>query len=311
MNDPSSNPEQPPSPAQPISHATDAQEPFTSSAKADVILRSSDSMDFFVLKAFLSFASPIFDDMMSPGQGDENDKRNGLHIVPLPEDSKTVYNLLLLIYPFVERSAADIGTYLKVARAAKRYQMDKVEERLRKQFVKSGVMKEEPFRSFAIAVHFGWKEEARAAAAKTLTATLDSQVRDEELKMISGSDFHKLIRWRSECHRAVATLLRSDEAQSDQHEGNFVLKTKFLAGVLLDRLKVTNCPDSAIMDYSAIVRALKNVDGYETNNKPKSFNCRISPSNIERARTAMLRVCRSMRAKIDETVSEIAFDICD
>ncbi|KAK2462721.1 hypothetical protein APHAL10511_005239 [Amanita phalloides] len=313
MNDPPSNPEQP-SPAQPINGASDAQEPFHSSANADIILRSSDSVDFYALKALLSFASPIFDSMMSLSQGDaakENDVRNGLHIVPLPEDNKTVYDLLLLIYPFVERPIADIDTYLKVVGAAKKYGMDKVEDRLRKELVTSKVMEREPFQAFAIAMHFGWKEEARTAAVKTLPAPLKDQVRHMGLKMISGADYYNLLQWRSKCHHAVADFLKS-AAQTDRRESNFVLSKKFLAGVLLDRLKATNCPHSTtIMDDSTVVSALENVGGYEEIAGMWHNTISISSSNIDRAQEAMFIVCKSMGTQIDKIVSEVPFDTND
>ncbi|PFH50248.1 hypothetical protein AMATHDRAFT_145574, partial [Amanita thiersii Skay4041] len=75
---------------------TDAAKPFDSSAKADVILRSSDSVDFYFISLLLSAVSPVFSDMFSlnrPGVQQEI-TNNGLPVVPLPESSKILQFLL-------------------------------------------------------------------------------------------------------------------------------------------------------------------------------------------------------------------------
>ncbi|KIL60841.1 hypothetical protein M378DRAFT_44296, partial [Amanita muscaria Koide BX008] len=60
-----------------------------------------DSVDFFVLTTILSLASPVFDGMF-PGAGEGTETKNGLPIIDLAEDSDTLYNLLLLVYPYAK-----------------------------------------------------------------------------------------------------------------------------------------------------------------------------------------------------------------
>ncbi|KAK2462717.1 hypothetical protein APHAL10511_005235 [Amanita phalloides] len=307
---PSSPPSlRPSTPAQSTSSATDAQKPFDSSAKADIVLQSSDSVDFFVLKTLLSLASPILDDMVSSSQGDtagENDTRNGLRIVQLPMDSVTLHNLLPLIYPFSEQPIADIDVYLKVANAAKTYGMNQVEERLRKQLETSSVMTREPVRVFAVAVYLGWKEEARSAALKSLATPVKDLAQYEELKLISGADYQDLLQWRFKCHRAVASFLLSDKAQSEQRVLDCALKRRFLANALLKQLEATDCPHSAVImnDYT-VVQAINNIEVYKYET-PYQF---VALQSSEWAQAEMLKVCRSMATQIDGIALNVPFDI--
>ena len=78
-------------------------EPFDSSAKADIILRTSDLEDFYVIKSLLSLVSPVFDAMFSLCQEEIVEKdnvMNGKPVVQIDEDSAALYNFLLLIYPW-------------------------------------------------------------------------------------------------------------------------------------------------------------------------------------------------------------------
>ncbi|KAK2462760.1 hypothetical protein APHAL10511_005278 [Amanita phalloides] len=287
--------------AQPTSEVTDAKEPFHSSAKADIILRSSESVDFFVLKGFLSFASPVFHDMMSLNQGnpaEENDTRKGLHVVQLPEDRKTLYNLLLLIYPFTEKPRGSLGTLLNVARAARKYGMDKAEEKLRKQMETSEVLTTKPTRTFVVAMHLGWREEVRTAALTTLMMPLKDLVQHEELKLISAAVYQGLLQWRFECLRAVTRFLKSDNEKNHRSE------RKFLVEALLDRLKVTDCPHSSvIMDDRTVAKVFKNVVGHEIEGgKTDPWN--IS-SYIDQAHEALMKICNTVATQIDDVVLKV------
>ena len=69
-----------------------ADAPFDHSL-ADVILRSSDKIDFRVFKLFLSLASPVFETMFSlpqPTEGVNPDEgtTDKLPVMPLSEDAK-------------------------------------------------------------------------------------------------------------------------------------------------------------------------------------------------------------------------------
>ena len=63
---------------------------------ADLILRSSDGVEFGVMKAILKVASPIFRDMFTIGSPTENTE---IPVIHLAEDSRTLEDLLRFCYP--------------------------------------------------------------------------------------------------------------------------------------------------------------------------------------------------------------------
>ncbi len=97
---------------------------------ADLIIRSSDLVDFRVRKAILEEASHVFEDMLSlpqPEQGKTHESitYNGadVPVISLAEDSATLRPLLLLCYR-VATPTIDIGESLAITQAAKKYMMD-------------------------------------------------------------------------------------------------------------------------------------------------------------------------------------------
>jgi hypothetical protein len=253
-----------PIPEQPASAnaVTDAEKPFGASAKADIILRSSDRVDFFVSKAILAVASPFFDGMFSLEQKEGkgcflNDTKNGLPIVELAEDSATLYNLLRLIYPYgrydVKPNDADV--YGKVANAIQKYAMDEVMERWKGLVASSEVMTKEPLRIFAIAVHFGWLDVMREAALNTLSIPFRDLFNDrcDDLGWITGADYHELFRWRFACQDAVETLLCGWLRNNSYSTMAFSLQ---------ERLRETGCPrGTVLMNDSIVTKAIESISG--------------------------------------------------
>ena len=67
---------------------------------ADIIIRTSDNVDFYVYKAILAIASPFFDDMFSLAQTAATPTDNVTQDpVVVSEDSDTMDCLLRLCYP--------------------------------------------------------------------------------------------------------------------------------------------------------------------------------------------------------------------
>jgi hypothetical protein len=89
-----------------VKHHQPSAPPFDQSSQwgAHAILRSSDDIDFWVLKALLD-PSLIFKATISlprepqSGQGDEDDMKHDLPIVKLSKGGKVLYRLLHLCYP--------------------------------------------------------------------------------------------------------------------------------------------------------------------------------------------------------------------
>ncbi|KAF8639042.1 hypothetical protein AX17_001765 [Amanita inopinata Kibby_2008] len=208
---------------------TVATKPFDSAAEADVILRSSDHVDFYVLKALLRIVSPVFDAILS---GNRNvDEKNDPPLIPVPESSKALRQLLRLVYHHVEELDITVGLCMDVCKAAQRYKMKTIEARLRKQMVTSSLMTHEPLQIYALASALGWKEVARMAAMITLNKLVEDLPYVEELARISGADLYCLIEYRFECIGVVSRLLDV----INQYE-------------LLHNSRIVTCPSRLVID---------------------------------------------------------------
>ncbi|PFH50235.1 hypothetical protein AMATHDRAFT_48050 [Amanita thiersii Skay4041] len=192
----------------------DSREPFGPSAKrADIILRSSDSIDFFVLESLLRIVSPFFEDMRSANQ-ESNDKvtadsESGLPVMQVDENSETLYHLLL-IYPYEKSHIQDGGLFMNVAAAIRKY----VEKRFIRQLVGSAFLSNEPLSVYAKAITLGWKEIAELTAKETLSQGLQDMTHIEELDYITGMDLHHLIEYRFRCGAAASDVQKSGQAET-------------------------------------------------------------------------------------------------
>src|SRR6266436_4776388 len=66
---------------------------------ANIIIRSSDLVDFRVHKSVLAMMSPFFKDLLSLPQPSDSESVDGFPVVQLPEDSELLSSLLSMLYP--------------------------------------------------------------------------------------------------------------------------------------------------------------------------------------------------------------------
>ena len=134
-----------------------AKSPFDpASHTPDVILRSSDNVDFYVMKTFLAFSSPdVFAPMFTLPQAQHDiPSPSGLHIVPVAEDSKALRILLLCCYPLdLQDEANDIEDIARAVSAARKYAMDFAEKRIEKILFSNAlsVLDKNPLHVYAVA----------------------------------------------------------------------------------------------------------------------------------------------------------------
>jgi hypothetical protein len=230
---------------------TDAPEPFDSSAKrADVILQSQDSKKFYVLKSLLCLASPVLETMLSSLKGQRGDKDKSdieMPIIPVEEDSTTLYNLLLLVYPYNHKPSSAIDICFRMGKAARKYDMDYVDKKIRELVTVSDTMGKEPLRVFAIAMLLGWEDVMKAAAYATLGVPLRSLGWCQELELLSAGDYHKLLQWRLECHDAVISWLNQGETFPVMWCSETVEFKNLAVATLREELKTRGCPRSSAL----------------------------------------------------------------
>lgn len=162
----------------------DAGAPYADN-DADVILRSSDGVDFRVHRLFLSKASPVFADMFALGSGTGvagDEHKDDLRIVEMSEDEKSLRTLLgycyLALEPVILENIEDAE---RAFRVADKFQLSRARvlaaDRLKE------LAKQDPERVYAI----GWKMRARDIVQ---AAALESLARPYtvELPTIQGGD---------------------------------------------------------------------------------------------------------------------------
>ncbi|KAK2462747.1 hypothetical protein APHAL10511_005265 [Amanita phalloides] len=194
----------------PTLHVREAEEPFHSRAKADIILRTSDAVDFYASLLFLQLVSPTFNNMLCDAKGELKD---GLMVVGVADHSRVFRPLLLLIYHCMgEPPTEDLELFGDICMAARKYGLTAMEPRLRRQLAASS---EQPLRVYAVATYLGWTDVAKSAARNILNASLQEAVtRVPELMRITGGDLHRLVTYRIMCVEAACKVVKNNASRS-------------------------------------------------------------------------------------------------
>ena len=149
-------------------------------AKADIILHSSDNIDFHVFKLFLFLASPFFETLFNipqPAQaGDDQEIKDGLVVIAVTEDSKTLDALLRFCYlctlaedPIIE----ELKDIMDVLEAARKYALNVIEKKARQAITNPKILAAEPLRCFALAHRGRLREETLLTAKIHVDAATD------------------------------------------------------------------------------------------------------------------------------------------
>lgn len=187
---------------------TDASAPFDD-PNADVILRSFDNVDFRVIRFLLSYGSDFLKDLFALPQatGDGgNDVKDGLPVIRVTEERRTLEVLLLMCYPMgtidppVLKELEEINALLD---AAIKYNVGGVERRARRMLLGPQFLAEDPLRVFAIACRYGLEEDARVAARAALSQSVLLRPHGPELDFITAGKLCQLLRYHMECLAAA------------------------------------------------------------------------------------------------------------
>lgn len=181
-----------------------------SSPTADVILRSSDNVDFRVHKLILSEASFVFEDMFSlpppTPTSTPSSARDDLPNVRMAESAETLNTLLGVLYPGKGPPLVDISVIGQVLAAADKYGMSGVSRQLEHVLLQRHIVEKEPMKVYALACHHGMQHAATVAARETLLhPMLGSYML--EFSLMTGSAFYSLIEYRNTCVGLIESLL--------------------------------------------------------------------------------------------------------
>ncbi|KAI6116755.1 hypothetical protein EDD16DRAFT_1041733 [Pisolithus croceorrhizus] len=181
--------------------------------KADIILRSSDDVDFRVFKLFLSLASPFFETLFDLPQPPEEmntdvEIKGGLPVIPVSEDSKTLDPLLRFCYPCTlaeDPVLEDFGDVVNVLEASKKYSLDAIESTVCKFLFNSKILEANSLRCFAITCRARMRGECALAAKHSLREPL-VPTWFEEIELIASSELLSLLTYHKKCSDAVQVL---------------------------------------------------------------------------------------------------------
>ena len=194
-----------------LEDSTYAAAPFDH-AKADIILRSSDNVDFRVFKLFLSLASPFFEtlfDIPQPAEDEGGQEvKDGLAVVPVTEDSKTLDALLRFCYPCTladDPKLEVLQDVMQLLEAGRKYSLDVIEKKARQAIANPKILEAEPLRCFAIAHRGRLREETLLAAKYTLTQPLIPSW-FQEVDLVTATDLLSLLTYHKKCGDAVFAL---------------------------------------------------------------------------------------------------------
>lgn len=167
-----------------------ADAPFDDLA-ADIILRTSDNVDFHCHRAFLSYASPSFFGGMfplpqppTPSAADE--MKDGIPVLLVTETSSVMKGLLTLCYPSFAASSSplsdtDFKSNTALLEACNKYAMEGVMRMVLEMFAQPRVVEKQPLQVYALACCYRLPNEARIAAQSTLRVS-SKELHAEELE---------------------------------------------------------------------------------------------------------------------------------
>ncbi|KAG2075591.1 hypothetical protein BDR04DRAFT_1069365 [Suillus decipiens] len=201
---------------------TCASAPFDH-AKADVILRSADGVEFRVFMLFLSLASPFFETLFglpqAPDGGSDQETKDGLPVIAVSEDSKTLDLFLRFCYPSTlaeDPSLDNLTEVLSVLAAAKKYSLELIERKVCQALANPKILETEPLRCFAIARNARLKHETITAARYNLRQPLVPAL-FAEINLITASDLLALLTYHKKCIIAVQAFMKNLEWMTDHY----------------------------------------------------------------------------------------------
>ncbi|KAG1834157.1 hypothetical protein EV424DRAFT_1532389 [Suillus variegatus] len=173
--------------------------------KADIILRSSDGVDFRVITLFLKLASSSFDSIIQQA-AQSNQIEGDLPVVPVVENHRVLDIWLRFCYPSTLAEDPPLHEFediIPVLEAARKYSLKPLEHKVR-QALKSH-MEKEPLRCFAIAMRAQLDIEVTLAAKYTLRQSLIPES-VPEIDLITAKQLLTLLTYHQRCSKSLQSL---------------------------------------------------------------------------------------------------------
>ncbi|KAJ7473603.1 hypothetical protein B0H11DRAFT_1338868 [Mycena galericulata] len=176
------------------------QSPFDD-RNADVILTSSDGIDFHVQRAILSLVSSFFNTMFTlPQPGDDPEVPS----ISMAESAVVLDRVLRFCYPGAEAVVDSISHLQEILELSLiKYDIQFIVP-VAKKYLQTYV-DDQPVAAFAIACRYKWEDLAMAAARRSLALPIRSFDLESppELEYITAKDYHTLLKYHIACATAA------------------------------------------------------------------------------------------------------------
>jgi hypothetical protein len=168
----------------------------------DVILRSSDHVDFHVHRLILSKGSPVFNNLFHHPTTMKEENR--VQTVLMEESACVISSLLQLCYPVEDPVIHRVDQLRPVIAALVKYQMDGIRRGWIKKMLSSAA-ESEPWGVYvtaltlgSISYHYQMVDEMRLAARMSLRLSVGGPLANE-LALITGVEYHRVMQYRNDC----------------------------------------------------------------------------------------------------------------
>jgi hypothetical protein len=202
MPPPNAKPQAPPKPPEKVAEA-----PFND-LEADLILRSSDDVHFYVVKKILTLASPIFADKFSTLPPPSHQKSHDvLQVVSLPEPSTILDLALRHIYPVRNPKTDTLHNASVLAEFAQNYNVEALGTFIAGYLTDS--VERDPLGVYAIAVTYKYRLIGIKAAQLCLNLPF-LKLQSPYLRCATAEHISELFRYHVACGEAASALASSD-----------------------------------------------------------------------------------------------------
>ena len=183
---------------------------YSNMLNADVILQSSDLVNFRVHKSVLAMSSPLFSDMFTLPQPPNGTTPDELPVVHVSEDSVVLNSLISMLYPVPPEMPSSSDDSLALLAAAAKYDMDTIRSSIRAEVSRKRLFSStsaELFRVYAVAHRKKLIPEMAMAARLTLFHPLTLTSLGDALPSFEGSALRDLADFRLRVIRKFSALL--------------------------------------------------------------------------------------------------------
>ena len=176
----------------------------------NLIIRSSDLVNFRIHKPVLAMTSPFFRNLLSLPQPSDGETIDGLPVIQLSEDAELLRSLCSMLYPVDPVIPKSYDKVLHLLVACQKYDMVSVQSSIRAhRSFSSRSSGANIFNAYAIANSKGLIPEMESTARLTLDYPMTLETLGEGLRLFEDWALRDLARFRKRCRDNLVACLES------------------------------------------------------------------------------------------------------